>query len=77
MEASIDFMNAFCSEDKKKDLSPRMLYENKSEQEAAEELAIYFNNISNEYEPLDVSKIPRTFEHELHIVTAAQVKKIN
>ena len=52
-----------------------MLYEDKSEQEVVEELAKYFNNISNEYSPLDLTQIPRTFEAEIPVITEEQVKK--
>ena len=40
-------VRAFDNDEKTKEWSPRSLYEGKTEQEAAEELAKYFNGISN------------------------------
>ena len=40
-------VKAFVNNEKKKEWNPRQLYPNASEKEAAENLATYFNNISN------------------------------
>lgn len=52
-------VKAFLNIDKKGDWSPRALYSLQAKQaETAEKMAEYFNNISNEYQPLDPTQIP-------------------
>ena len=49
------------------------MFPDKQPAEVAEELAVFFNEISNEYEPLDVSKIPTTYERQLPILSDEEV----
>ena len=53
--------------------SPTQMYPAKTVKEVADCLAAFFNAISNEYQPLDKSKIPVTFRRELSAVTVDQV----
>ena len=43
--------------------------------DTAEKLASYFNNISSKYEPLNIAKIPETFERQLPTLNEAEVVK--
>ena len=45
--------------------SPESMYPDKTQREAAEELAAFFNNISSEYEPLAWGDVPATFSRPL------------
>ena len=69
-------VRTFSSNDKKKNWNPRQLYEGKTEQESAELLAEYFNNISNEHEPLDMQNIPVSFDVQSPVITPEYVEKI-
>ena len=53
----------------------RTLKPDKSDEELAEWLADFFNGISSEYEPLDPSTIPSTFDRQLPIITEEEVVK--
>ena len=44
--------------------------------EAAEELALFFNNISQEYEPLQMEQIPTTFAREIEPLSNGEVAKM-
>ena len=51
------------------------LYENVSEKEAAERLAVFFNNISNEYAPLDLDHVPLSYDSQLPVITPKEIEK--
>ena len=51
----------------------RSLDTSKSDNELAESLATFFNNISSEYNPLDQASIPKTFSYPLPILSVADV----
>ena len=70
-----DCVKAFVDNEKKKHWTPRELYSDLTEQETAEKLAAFFNNISNEYVPLDKSKIPVTFDAFFNPLTPCEVAK--
>lgn len=68
-------VKAFNNNDKSKDWSPRELYPDLNESQAAEKLAQYFNNISNEYELLDFNEIPVTYDVTIPSLTCELVGK--
>ena len=45
--------------------SPTQMYPGDSEEVVAENLAEFYNNISSQYQPLDLSLVPRTHSREL------------
>ena len=51
----------------------RSLMPGSSDQEVADEAAAYFNRISDEFEPLEPFSIPRTYERQLPMLSAAEV----
>lgn len=53
--------------------SPLDMYENKNEDEVADILAQYFNNISNEYTPLCATDLPVTYPRCLPKITELDV----
>ena len=68
-----DCVRAFVNNDKKKEWSPRQLYPGKSEGEAAESLAEDFNNISNQYAPLNKLEIPVTYDVDIPVLTPQMI----
>ena len=51
----------------------RQLLPNKSDTEVAEELADYFNRVSNEFEALEPNQIPRTRSEVLPVLATWEV----
>ena len=54
----------------------RSLLPDKNDYEVAEEMAVFFNRISNEYQPLSLEEIPSTFDEPLPELTHAGVVKL-
>ena len=55
---------------------PEDMYPVKPPNEVAEILSGFFNGISQEYDPLNVDEIPKTFNRELPIIIDDQVVKM-
>ena len=55
--------------------SPLQMYPGTDKKEVANNLATFYNDISNQYKPLDLNKIPRTFDRLLPVLTAEDVIK--
>ena len=53
--------------------SPSQLYPGLDNTQIAEKLASFFNTISNEYDPLDLFKIPRTFHRTLPSISEQDI----
>ena len=53
--------------------APEQLYPDKTHAEAAEESAAYFNNISQEYQPLTEHDIPTSHSRPLTVLTLTEV----
>ena len=70
-----DCVKAFVNNENKTGWTPMDLFPGKSRKEAAESMAEFFNNISNEYEPLDLRLIPKTFDSPLPTLTPADIIK--
>lgn len=51
------------------------MYPGKDPEKVAEILAAFFNNISDEYEPLKRDDIPKTFDRELPLLSCEDVAK--
>ena len=54
---------------------PQQLYPDASHKEAAENIAEYFNSISQEYEPLNQRDVPTTYSRPIELLTTDQVAK--
>ena len=68
-------VRAFINDDKSKEWNPRNLYPDLSEQETADRLALFFNNISSEYTPLNPANIPKTYDVDLPVLTPESIVK--
>ena len=68
-------VRALIDNDKKKDWTPLQLYDNASEAQTAENLAAYFNDISNQYTSLQEHQIPDSFEQEKPMLTPQDIIK--
>ena len=55
-------VKSFVTDEKTKQWSPTQMYPTLSTELVAEKCAKFFNNISSEYQALDLSKLPTTFE---------------
>ena len=66
-------VNALTGVNQKPRWSPRAMYPDKEDKEIAETLAEFFNNISAEYQPLDMNKIPTTFDELLPVLRPEDV----
>ena len=55
--------------------SPTKMFPGLQAKEVAEELAIFFNSISSQYDPLKKEEIPSTFLRTLPTITKAEVEK--
>ena len=58
-------VKAFKSKDRPRPFDVRSIFPGKSDAEVADALAIYFNRISSEFEPLEPADIPRTYSRNL------------
>ena len=67
-------VKAFKAAEKPKSFDVRDLCPGLSDQQAADEVAEYFNRISREFEPLQPSEIPFTYPREIPRLTTAQVE---
>ena len=65
----------FSTAEKPKSFCITELRPNKEHKEVANEAASFFNEISQEFRPLQPSEIPRTFERVLPILTVDQIKQ--
>ena len=68
-------IKSFRSAERPKSFDIRELKPEMSNVELANDVAGFFNRISNEFEPLDPFDIPRTYERDLPLLSAAQVEK--
>ena len=66
-------VKAFLSAKETEKWDARSLYPGKTDREIAELLADYFNGISQEYDPLDITKIPTTYERRIPPLTAPDI----
>ena len=67
-------IKAFQSKDRPKAFNPLSFFPGKTEEEAAQEIATYFNRISAEFQPLEPSEIPRTHHRTLSELLPYQVE---
>ena len=56
-------------------MTPDQLYPDKTNEEAAEELALFFNSISQEYPPLTYDAVPVTYSRDLSPISKQDVAK--
>ena len=68
-------VKAFTSNEKQKAWSPTLLYPGASNKQAAENLDEFFNNISSEYDPLDMNNIPLTTSVPIPKISPKQVRE--
>ena len=61
-------VKAFKTKDRPKPFDPLDLFPGKSERQAADELAGFFNRISSEFQPLEPGDIPRTHHRDLPVL---------
>lgn len=66
-------MNHLTDPDKPKSWNPSQLRPGLPDQDLAEDLAAFFMKITNEFEPLDMSKIPVTYSNPLPILAPHKV----
>ena len=76
--SAIFFKNvkAFKGVDKPKEFNICDLRPGKTEREVAEEAAAFFNQISDEFEPLEPRDIPATYHRDLPLLSPAAVEKM-
>ena len=67
-------IKAFQSKEKPRAFDPMQLFPGKTEMQAATDLATFFNRISQEFQPLEPSDIPRTHHRELPTLLPYQVE---
>ena len=67
-------VSAFKTADKPKSFNVRDLRPGKSDQEVADEVASYFNKISNEFSPLQPHEIPATYHRDLPLLSPILVE---
>ena len=68
-------VRSFKSAEKPKNFDIRTLRPDTDDKAIAEEVATFFNEISNEFEPLDPFDIPRTYERALPMLSVSEVQK--
>ena len=68
-------IKAYKSAEKPKSFDIRELRPGVPDRELADEVAQYFNRISDEFSPLDPLDIPRTYDRHLSLLTVAEVEK--
>ena len=68
-------VQALLSENEPESWNVRMLEPTKSDEEIAEQMAAFFNGISQEYQPLDLISTPKTFNQELPTLSEQEVTK--
>ena len=68
-------IKAYKSAEKPKSFDIRELRPGVPDKELADEVAQYFNRISDEFSPLDPFDIPRTYDRQLPLLTSAEVEK--
>ena len=66
-------LQCLLSNNNKEMWSPMSMYPGQSKSEVAEKVADFFNDISSQFEPLDITKVPTTFEANLPKLTTEQV----
>ena len=67
-------VKAFKAKERPKPFDVRTLFPGKTDAEVAGSLASYFNRISQEFQPLEPSDIPRTHDRELPVLHPYQVE---
>ena len=68
-------VKSFNSAEKPKTFDVRSLHPGSGDEEVAEEVATFFNKISDEFKPLDPFDIPRTYEGDLPRLSSLEVEK--
>ena len=69
-------VKAFKGADRPKDFNIRELRPGKSDQEIADEVAAFFNRISDEFQPLQPDQVPTTYTRDLPLLSPAQVQEM-
>lgn len=75
MQKFHECVRSFVNSAKKTEWSPRQLYSECNDLETANKLATFFNNISNQYQPLKKEQIPTTFTVPTPIIAEKEVKE--
>ena len=70
-----DCVKAFINNEKEGAWTPLSLFPGADKREVAERMATFFNNISNEYQPLDLTKIPHTFDANIPTIRQEDIIK--
>ena len=69
-------VKSFKSAEKPKNFNVRSLCPGKSDKEVADEVAGFFNRISDEFSPLETHQIPFTYHRDLPVLTEREVEKM-